>query len=175
MHVFWERGYEGASLRDLEQATGLGRASLYGAFGDKESLFLKVLERFSARTVLLSEALSGAPTVREGFDRLFVVWIDLHPTHGCMLSQAAGESICSPRLKALLASAQEDTTKLFLGALGEAISRGELPAEVDIEHRTRVLLVGLQGLSQATKLGQSREELLSVARFLVAAVFTPSL
>src|SRR5579871_5573106 len=44
--TFWEHGYEGTSIDDLVTATGLGRASLYGAFGDKERIFEKVLERY---------------------------------------------------------------------------------------------------------------------------------
>lgn len=47
MEVFWQKGYEGTSVQDLTSATGLGRGSLYGAFGDKEQLFLKVLDRYA--------------------------------------------------------------------------------------------------------------------------------
>src|SRR5713101_4688267 len=46
VQLFWERGYEGTSLADLETHIGLGRQSLYNAFGDKQTLFLKALERY---------------------------------------------------------------------------------------------------------------------------------
>ena len=46
VQLFWARGYEGTSLADLETHLGLGRQSLYNTFGDKQSLFLKVLERY---------------------------------------------------------------------------------------------------------------------------------
>jgi TetR/AcrR family transcriptional regulator, transcriptional repressor for nem operon len=49
MNVFWERGYEGTSVDDLVVATGLKRGSLYNAFGDKEKLFLRALERYEER------------------------------------------------------------------------------------------------------------------------------
>src|SRR6202000_934506 len=47
MEVFWEKGYEGASLSDLTEAMGINRPSLYAAFGDKEALFRRVMERYA--------------------------------------------------------------------------------------------------------------------------------
>src|SRR2546430_15073461 len=46
MHVFWAKGYEGASLSDLTRAMRVNRPSLYAAFGNKEQLFRKVLDRY---------------------------------------------------------------------------------------------------------------------------------
>src|SRR6188768_3303601 len=46
LRVFWEKGYEGASLTDLTDAMGINRPSLYAAFGNKESLFRKAMERY---------------------------------------------------------------------------------------------------------------------------------
>ena len=47
MLVFWEQGYEGASLTDLTDAMGITRTSMYAAFGNKEELFRKALERYT--------------------------------------------------------------------------------------------------------------------------------
>src|SRR6266478_9575078 len=46
MHVFWAKGYEGASLSNLTRAMRINRPSLYAAFGNKEQLFSKVLDRY---------------------------------------------------------------------------------------------------------------------------------
>nr|WP_296064243.1 TetR/AcrR family transcriptional regulator [uncultured Actinoplanes sp.] len=46
MRLFWRRGYDGTSLRDLGQELGLKPGSLYAAFGDKQSLFLRALDRY---------------------------------------------------------------------------------------------------------------------------------
>ena len=51
MAVFWKQGFEGTGMPDLEQATGLGRQSLYGAFGDKRTLFARVVEHYFARVL----------------------------------------------------------------------------------------------------------------------------
>src|SRR6201981_3547121 len=48
MAVFWSRGYHGTALPDLLRATKLSRGSLYAAFGDKHSLFLRALDRYIA-------------------------------------------------------------------------------------------------------------------------------
>ena len=51
MHVFWSRGYHATALPDLLRATKLSRGSLYAAFGDKHSLFLRALDRYIADAV----------------------------------------------------------------------------------------------------------------------------
>ena len=48
---FWARGYAGTSLDDLVAATGLGRGSLYGAFGDKHVIFMRALDEYSTATM----------------------------------------------------------------------------------------------------------------------------
>lgn len=47
MNVFWQKGFEATSLDDLTRAMGLSRSSFYGAFGDKQSLFLRAVEHYS--------------------------------------------------------------------------------------------------------------------------------
>ena len=44
--VFWSKGYQDTAISDLEQATGLSRSSLYGAFGTKQAIFELALERY---------------------------------------------------------------------------------------------------------------------------------
>src|SRR6201996_1574381 len=51
MGVFWSRGYHATALPDLLRATKLSRGSLYAAFGDKHSLFLRALDRYIADAV----------------------------------------------------------------------------------------------------------------------------
>lgn len=51
MGVFWTKGYESAALSDIMEATGLGKGSLYAAFGDKRAMYLKALTEYEARYV----------------------------------------------------------------------------------------------------------------------------
>lgn len=62
--VFWKKGYEGTSYTDLTQATGVERPALYSAFGNKEALFLRVLDRFGAATTPTSSYSHGYRNLR---------------------------------------------------------------------------------------------------------------
>src|SRR5579862_6084941 len=59
--VFWQRGYEGASLSELTQAMGITRPSLYAAYGNKEELFRKALDRYEERAAGVYAALESRP------------------------------------------------------------------------------------------------------------------
>src|ERR1700731_1201666 len=104
MKVFWCKGYEGASLADLTRAMGINRPSLYAAFGSKEGLFRKALDRYAeGPSAYVLEALNE-PTARAVAERLVAGSADLltHPRnpHGCLLVQGAlacGEAADSVR------------------------------------------------------------------------------
>jgi AcrR family transcriptional regulator len=71
MHVFWAKGYEGASLSDLTRAMRINRPSLYAAFGNKEELFRKVLDRYvNGPLAYFGEALA-APKARDVIEQIF--------------------------------------------------------------------------------------------------------
>jgi AcrR family transcriptional regulator len=65
MMVFWEQGYEGASLTDLTRAMGITRKSMYAAFGNKEELFRKALERYTEGPAAYAARALDKPTARE--------------------------------------------------------------------------------------------------------------
>ncbi len=70
LSVFWQKGYEGTSLEDLSHVTGVARPGLYSAFGNKEALFRKALDRYDAKYMtFMSEAL-GEPKVRDVVRRI---------------------------------------------------------------------------------------------------------
>src|SRR5579872_2871275 len=77
LRVFWEKGYDGASLSDLTEAMGITCPSMYAAFGDKEALFRKVLDRYvTGPSAYLNEALNE-PTARGAIEHWLFGAIDL--------------------------------------------------------------------------------------------------
>lgn len=95
MHVFWAHGYEGASLPDLLDGMGLTRGSLYKAFTDKKTLFLKVLERYEDQAVKAGVAMLSDPAVPNGAERIMAVFEGSYQrvingdSRGCLLCTAA--------------------------------------------------------------------------------------
>src|SRR5437764_11063990 len=93
LEVFWKRGYEGATLPELTRAMGINKPSLYAAFGNKEQLFRKALERYQTGPMsFLTEALRQ-PTARAVAEAIFsgFVWMqhDRDKARGCLVVSGA--------------------------------------------------------------------------------------
>lgn len=173
--VFRERGFDNTSISDLEQATGLVRTSLYGAFGDKEQLFLLVVDRFQHRyDAFAKELLSGQPA-RAGFEAAFRVWLGINCSsqgpRGCMVQLATSSSADLPRVKELVRDATKSFERTMLQAVTRARTMGELPADADVKLLTRYLLVSIQGLSDAARGGATQKELEPVFALVLDTVF----
>lgn len=74
--IFWEKGYHATSLYDLIDGLGIGRSSIYHAFGDKHNLFVKALEQYQQEaTGRIQAALEDASSVKEGIRALLRIGI----------------------------------------------------------------------------------------------------
>lgn len=124
--LFWRFGFEGTSYADLMEATGLGKGSLYSAFGDKRSLYLKALEAYIAKEVdgavdLIDGAGDTAPgSSRKRIKAYLDIVIDAVAVHadrrGCFLCNAAVD--LAPEDKQV-----EDTVTQALGRMTNALVR----------------------------------------------------
>src|SRR5215510_892270 len=95
MAVFWERGYEATSIQELLQAMGINRGSLYATFGNKQQLFLTVLDHYAAQvsTAMLAEL--ADPDPRRAIARMFAALLhrtgDPSRPRGCLNTNTALE------------------------------------------------------------------------------------
>lgn len=164
MRVFWEKGYDAASLCDLTSAMGINPPSLYAAFGNKEALFLRVLERYGeCQEAALTHALS-APTAREVVERRFASQLDSlcdksHPL-GCFAIQAVARSgDCSSPLGQKLSEFCQSAHEALVKRLRRAKAEGDLPPEADPAALARYVTTVAQGLSLQAAAGVKRAEL----------------
>jgi AcrR family transcriptional regulator len=168
LEVFWRNGYEGASVAELTQAMGISPPSLYAAFGNKEGLFRKVLDRYVAQRTLFWQNAQAAPTARGMVEQLLSGTVDF-------LSDACTPSGCMLVRGAMACSEAADTIARELTARraeGEVVLRdrlergraaGELPAGLDPADYARYIMTMLEGMSVRAAGGASREELRKVA------------
>jgi AcrR family transcriptional regulator len=94
--VFWQKGFQGTSLDDITAATGLNKPSLYAAFGDKNALFLKVLDRYHARLVANAERiLKEGPAARDAIERWLTSFVPfcsgIKGSRGCLSVNTAAD------------------------------------------------------------------------------------
>ncbi len=175
MIVFWERGFEGASLTDLTDAMGISRPSLYAAFGNKEELFHRALERY-VETGPAAEyrAALAAPTARAVVERLLrraaeSLTDPCHPA-GCLSVQGAlscseaAQSIKN-ELSALRCTGEDELRARFERAKAE----GDLSASSNPAALARFVATLLQGMSVQAAGGATREQLLDVAEMAIAS------
>lgn len=164
LRVFWLKGYDGASLSDLTKAMGINRPSLYAAFGNKEQLYCRTLDRYSnTRSERLNEFFA-APTARESVELLFRATVEdvtdpKHPGGGCFRVQGAMTCFnMSRQVKEHIEDMSVTLERLFRERFKRAIEAGELPrgSAADL---ARFCVVVIQGLALQAKAGSSRKEL----------------
>ena len=174
LKVFWRKGYEGASLLDLTKAMGINRPSLYAAFGNKEALFRKALDRYAEGPAAYVREALNEPTARAAAERLLGGAVDLltdrRNPRGCLLVQGAlacGEAAESVRreLVARRAAGEAAVRRRFERARAE----GDLPADADPADLARYLGAVIQGMAVQAAGGASREELQRVVALALRA------
>ena len=175
LDVFWRHGYEGTSMSALTAAMGINTPSLYAAFGDKQSLFMKAVERYVERPASYLAVACREPTARRVAERLFAGAIEMvsRPKNpdGCLLVQAAlatapDASPVRTELARLRRAAEAHVRRRLEGALAD----GDLPQGTDAAQLARYLITVLWGLSVQSATGATRKELEETARVAVQAV-----
>ncbi|HEY8976199.1 MAG TPA: TetR/AcrR family transcriptional regulator, partial [Burkholderiaceae bacterium] len=139
MHVFWERGYEAASISDLTSAMGITPPSLYTAFGDKEQLFLEAIERYALGYGSAGvRALKEEPTARGAIERWLMEAANelTQPCHpkGCMVVMAATNcSAAAERVQDALLLRRTEAIANVGRRIQGGIDNGELPPDTDAQ------------------------------------------
>jgi TetR/AcrR family transcriptional regulator, transcriptional repressor for nem operon len=129
VRVFWEKGYEAASIQDLVKATGVNRASLYQTFGSKRKLFLKALDRFAAcdRNVARAAACAEPGLARIRAALRIAGEQSAADVRGCMIVNAIVEGAAHDgEMQAVGAAARQEIEDFFARALAEAERRGQI-------------------------------------------------
>jgi AcrR family transcriptional regulator len=166
MHVFWEHGYEAASISELTSAMGITPPSLYTAFGDKEHLFLEAIERYGKGPGGFGQrALQEEPTAHAAIQRLLEeaateLTQNCHPL-GCMLVMATTNcSIAAEHVQTALAKRRALGVSNMVSRIQRGIDEGELPGDVDACALANFYATVYQGMSMQAKDGASKESLM---------------
>ena len=168
LDVFWRQGYEGSSLTDLTKAMGVNRPSMYAAFGSKESLFRKALDRYEEGPASFVGKALRQPTAGAAIRMIFQQSIELLTNHnhpkGCLWVH--GALACSRDSEGIR---QELIARRFAGLdaiknrFRRAKKEGEFPAYVDADALAEFYVTILNGMSVQASSGASKRTLARVA------------
>lgn len=152
LEAFRAKGFEGTTLDELEQATGLGRGSLYGAFGDKRSLFLKALALYldtalRERMARLQSDEAGRAEIVALFRSMARDAIGDRDRRGCMVTNCSIElADRDPDLACQAARSLDQFERAFAGAIRRSQQQGEIDPGRDPVRLARFLTVCMEGM-----------------------------
>jgi TetR/AcrR family transcriptional repressor of nem operon len=154
MNVFWQHGYDAATIALLMDGMGMTKGSLYKAFADKKSLFLESMARYETAQVASAIALLRDPNVPDGHDRIAQVFrtvpkvVRQGDRRGCLLcSAAAGPAFYDREIADLVDGLLDDMRAAFDVALEATIPQPD--ARAAMAHLLLTQYVGLRTLSRA--------------------------
>ncbi|ANF57747.1 TetR/AcrR family transcriptional regulator [Halotalea alkalilenta] len=169
LQVFWDKGYEGTSLSDLLEAMGLTKSSLYKAFGSKEALFRRIVERYYRDFLGFRQEALAEPTPRRIVERLLYGMTELHrgalTPPGCLETNAAVAcSADAEPIRLELARNRERFRLQLRDRLEETAAAGPLPPGMTSDDAASLIVSLIQGLAVQAKAGVSRETARQVVR-----------
>ena len=152
MLVFWEKGYEGTSINDLEQAMGLKRTSIYNTFGNKSAIFERVMSCYkeSVMAALFVE-LDSAPDIREGVRRMLNGALDIHFDEdnpgGCLVVLSIVESgQHDEQSQASMQQTIQELKSALQKRLSKAKRNGELSKQLDAGATATTIATTMAGM-----------------------------
>ncbi|MBC7384608.1 MAG: TetR/AcrR family transcriptional regulator [Cryobacterium sp.] len=169
MLVFWRHGYESTSMTTLTTAMGMNAPSVYAAFGDKKSLFLKSLDLYvgdvEALRIFLKKSSSAREAIYELLKASAIRFTGKETPRGCMLASATAScSADSLDVQAVAAKKRSLIEEIIAQRISRDIEIQLLPKSVSGPTLAAFTITVIQGMSVIARDGASRKKLLSIAQ-----------
>ena len=172
---FWRHGFEGSSTRMLAARMGITGASLYNAFGDKRTIYRRVLDRYADQALgWCSAALEGDQPL-EAIDAVFSALAEqgIEDPHrrGCLVVNTGLETAPhDPEFQSLVAAVFERLQALFQAAVAKGQATGAISRSQSSEDLARLLLGAMLGIRVLSRTSPDPALLQGVARSAVEAL-----
>jgi TetR/AcrR family transcriptional repressor of nem operon len=167
MSLFWRNGFKSTSMSDLARATGLQRGSLYNAYRDKETLFLRVFESYARRFLAAAEEAVATGSLEQRLVRLFEAAIANmrggEPPLGCLTTRTIMESAAEhPATRKALRGLLTGLEAIVERALVQARAAGEFDGEP--RETARFLVSVTRGMAVVERAFDDEARLREIAR-----------
>ena len=175
--VYWSKGYDGATIDDLVAGMGVGRPSLYSVFGDKRTLFLRVLRAYAERKgALAAKALLSPQSLRDSVASFLRHAVESATEEGsatgCLLACVA-PLVNDAEVRQFVRNAADSAVALVERRFRDGISAGEIPSDFPVAARASQTLDLVRGLTMRAQMGAPRKTLLEDAEAAADLVLLP--
>ena len=175
--VYWSKGYDGATIDDLVAGMGVGRPSLYSVFGDKRTLFLRVLRAYAERKgALAAKALLSPQSLRDSVASFLRHAVESATEEGsapgCLLACVA-PLVNDAEVRKFAQNAAAAAVAMVEGRFRGGISAGEIPSDFPVAARASQTLDLVRGLTMRAQMGAPRKTLLEDAEAAADLVLLP--
>lgn len=168
LDLFWVKGYSETSMQDLVDHLGLGRGSIYNAFGSKKELFMEVLEYYDElRLQRLVENLEYT-TIKETMKRFLYSFVDLiindDEKKGCLFINTSTQKTSEEEgISDILARGEDELMGLLIDVLTRAVENEEFHFKQDVRSMALFFSSTIKGLRVFSKSDCPKADLLSIA------------
>ena len=167
---FWNRGYGATSVDDLTAATGLGKGSLYGAFGDKYSLFLRALDRYWVSAQLRAPGVPAFGRLTNHVRAMVAEIIADTERRGCLMSKSSAELGGDDQVDRIVGDSLRRWHTELVDCLVEAQADGTVAAEADPQALVMMVLAQVRGLDVLRKGGIKPAQIAAAAEQVLALI-----
>ncbi|WP_347558015.1 TetR/AcrR family transcriptional regulator [Robbsia sp. KACC 23696] len=162
--VFNTHGYAGTSLALLQEATGLGKQSLYNTFGDKQTMYLQAIacavHRGDHVIAAMRDAADGRAALRVFFDAMVESCASNNPVHqNCIVTSGLLEGVDEAPLASALTSRWHATYGLLHAAVERGQADGSIVNATPSAELAEWLVALISGLRVAARAGRSRTQM----------------
>jgi TetR/AcrR family transcriptional repressor of nem operon len=165
LRLFWEKGYEATSMRDIVERTGVNQFGIYSLYGGKKELFLAVLDRYRDQIVgsvfgIVERPGASVGAIREYFETLIQAHSIMFPAMGCLMATTMAESFAGDEtIRQRVEGHFERLRTGLTRALETARRNGEVRDDLPISQVAEYLAVSVQGLAVYSRLNPDQTAL----------------
>jgi TetR/AcrR family transcriptional repressor of nem operon len=171
LNVFWQKGYNGASMRDLTDAMQINSSSLYNTIGDKHQLFVYCLKHYTQkRRALLEQRAASFDSPVKALEQFIkdVADVVIKDAHGCFAIKAAFEVSPNERDIQSLLKDDNDFSRTFLSTLiKNAVKAREMAADSDPDLLADYIISTYTGWYELYLLHQDPIKIKKLATFMI--------
>ncbi|HWV72742.1 MAG TPA: TetR/AcrR family transcriptional regulator [Pseudosphingobacterium sp.] len=174
MDVFWKKGYNGATMRDLTEAMGISSSSLYNTIGDKHQLFIKSIKYYTeSRMTAARKQLQPIKSPLKAIEKFILssVYVITHEPDSCLAIKTTFEvATTDEQVQKIIKADNEFTYNLLINLIRKAIEMKEIKVSQDAEMLTDYIINHFTGWHESFIIHRDKTRIKEMAAFLIKQI-----